>query len=670
MTSRAAIGVQQTRTPKAAPVRRIGGLPAEITTSSDIDSDEDDEDSSDDDTEDDDEADVVALSVAQSNGGNTAQKRLAGPANEAMYLEHDAQAKAGASEDSEDDEDAYAGVEDISDDEASVEGDKKKKKNIRLAAEQDLRAEFEGLEQEKTADAMTTGMDDMFLQDDDPFSPQHNMYSNGNLLDRLHDPLDLNLDPYCGLPMDSTVYQEMSNEAEELFMERRGSEDSINGRKKVRFIVPQPDATLSRSSSIGSNEEEQDPNELFPDLFDTHDGMANPGLNVEMFQHDFNDLESCYDFEGDGTLALDDEEEARDSEDDDQSDFDDSEDGGDTTDEEDEEEHIARMQERRKAAGRSPLLAPTTPTPKKTPTRVKIATPASNPRTGKGPRIGTFAIDKTRATMSVDVGNKMKILPPTKPTEKDRAFWARMRSANSSRSSTPRSSVSCSVQTPGPSSMMPRPLTAQSTLATMFDGNLDVLNGVSPTGLDELFGLPPRAQTSFTEAMAAADSDEEMEEQLNIHDFIQMDDSDDDSDGAEDSVLASPIQSEVFDPFRPASSHGVSGGLLDHLEQQRGLVGSFRRNQNFAKHVSSLPSNPNRRAALSELNALQKGRRSAGNTPITPARKNRNSQELTGAGVRKATASPLTARRPRSRGNSLSSAALQQTLGPDLEMRQ
>ncbi|KAI7054822.1 hypothetical protein KC352_g44728 [Hortaea werneckii] len=97
--------------------------------------------------------------------------------------------------------------------------------------------------------------------------------------------------------------------------------------------------------------------------------------------------------------------------------------------------------------------------------------------------MGTFTVDNSRATMSADAqGNRIKVDPPSKPADKEKAFWDRARSAVSSRSSTPRSSVQWSVRTPGPE-LPPRPFTAQSTLGSMFNGNLDILRNNDVSGI-------------------------------------------------------------------------------------------------------------------------------------------------------------------------------------------
>lgn len=350
-------------------------------------------------------------------------------------------------------------------------------------------------------------------------------------------------------------------------------------------------------------------------------------------------------------------------------------DEGDTTDEETEEESLARMRAMQRARGimRSPRIAPVTPKQAKRLLSVQAKTtprPAT-PKSSKGPRQGTFALDPTRAAMSADVtGKKVKLIPPTKPAEKDRAFWHRAKTAVTSRQTSPMSSPGLSFRSPGVAQPPARPFTAQSTLASMFDGNLDFLrtNGNGDVGTDLFTTVPiplaiSRPQPSFGSATLTEDSDQDVED-INMRDFIDMDGYDSDSDDMDEEVMETPTRGDAFD----ATAHTEEYGLLDHLDQQRGLVGSFRLNQNQAKHVSSLASHPAKRALTLESNALQKGRRGAANTPMTPARKKRGSQDLglTGSGVRKAVSSPLATRRPRSRGASLSAVGMQQTLSPSI----
>ncbi|KAK4547717.1 hypothetical protein LTR36_000675 [Oleoguttula mirabilis] len=638
---------------------------------------DEDESSANDDTSDEEEGEPneFALSDAQKWDSMDGQ-RLAGLDEDDMFMDDASQAVAGAEidDDDESEDNDYAGVEDVSDDEEFVSEPHSNKKALR-AAEQDLIDEFERAEERRDATTMTTDMDTMFLQDDTLLRARRSsVASNGTLPDAFNLNINMDDDPFLGLASHDSLYQDMFNEAEDTLAtedalaswrqpDRKESDDSMGTKKRVRFM--EPHETRSRSSSLSSDE---DPSGAFPDLFDAQDDptlRSRFGIDVDLdasFQHDYSDTGSYYDFEGEEErLALQIDDEDSDT-DDDLSSFD-SDEEGDTTDEDVEDEPTARVQAARQAAGQSPTLAPSTPTSAKRPVARAAraqATPLSTPTTGKGPRMGTFVVDKSRATMSADSnGNRIKVLPPTKPCEKDKAFWDRARTAASSRSSTPRSSGYWNMRTPG-QEMPPRPFTAQSTLRSMFNGNLDILHNNDVSGLaGDLFpGLATRPGASFASASMTEDSETEMTE-VNMDDFLDMDDSDSESDELSSAPLTSPTQPGHSDPFTSRND-----SLLNHLDQQRGLVGSFRRNQTQAKHFSSLAANPAKRASTSEHNALQKGRRAAANIPVTPARKKRVSQDLglTGAGVKKAVSSPLASRRPRSRGSSVS--GMQQTLSP------
>jgi len=261
--------------------------------------------------------------------------------------------------------------------------------------------------------------------------------------------------------------------------------------------------------------------------------------------------------------------------------------------------------------------------------------------------------------MSTDAqGRKVKLLPPSKPKEKDRAFWERAKTINSTRTNSPAESGYLTFPSAGADDIPLEPFTAKSTLGSMFDGNLDILRNNDISGIaEDLFPavMVPR-QNSFN-TTTTDDSDTEAQD-VNMQDFLDLQDSDSDSDDPTATPLASPHEADVMGSFG-------SSGLLQHFDQCRGTIGSFRRNQHQAKHISSLPSHPAKRASAHEFNALQKGKRGAANTPITPARK-RISQDigLSSSGVRKSISSPLSARRRHSRGNSLGgiNADLYQTL--------
>lgn len=172
-------------------------------------------------------------------------------------------------------------------------------------------------------------------------------------------------------------------------------------------------------------------------------------------------------------------------------------------------------------------------------------------------------------------------------------------------------------------------------------------------------------RSSFTSNAYSEDEASDMESDVDIAEFVQVDDSDLEMEEELPQAIVSPVQNSFNDAFHESSPmHQTNPGLIDHFDQQPGLVSSFRNNQNFARHLSSLAANPVKRAQTLEANALQKGRRAAANTPITPARKSKANQDFTstGAGIKKVS-SPLIQKHRRSRGNSLS--GIHQTLALD-----
>lgn len=337
-----------------------------------------------------------------------------------------------------------------------------------------------------------------------------------------------------------------------------------------------------------------------------------------------------------------------------------ADDEGDATDEESREEQLARLEERKKASGK-PASRPSTPSMAE---RAIAATSAPStprpvtPRSVKGLKLGSFVLDPTRAAMTTDSeGKKIKVLPPSQPLEKDKAFWQRARTAQSSRTDTPPGTNYITMPSPGAAAdeFPSRPFTAKSTLGSLFNGDLDILRNNDAAGIAEVLfpdSLSHR-QSSFTATTTTDDSETDHLTDINMQDFLTMDGSES---GSED-VNMNPVMT----PSAGDDAVLVANGLLDHFDRTRGVVGSFRHNQYQARHISSLASNPTTRASTHEFNAMQKGKRGAANTPMTPARKSRISQDLSGAshaGIRKSMSSPLSARRPRSRGNSLAGAGI------------
>lgn len=360
-------------------------------------------------------------------------------------------------------------------------------------------------------------------------------------------------------------------------------------------------------------------------------------------------------------------------------------DDGDTTDEETADEHIARVKAiqnaRNETRANTPSIDPSTPVPSASASRKNSRTPArsrlSGAKSEKTPKSGTFIHDPAMASVSADGrGAGVKLVCPTKPPESERAYWERARQAMGSRADSPGASVSWTRSTPR-TAAPPRVLTAKSTLGTMFDGNLDFLRSNDECGITKELLTPAasvQAQASFASSNPTDEDLSDAESTINLEDFVQMSDSDMEVD--EDAALSRPstgimspdhdASRDFFGAFTNDSSpipRGDGADLLDHFDQQPGLVSSFRNNQHLARTVSSLAANPAKRAQTSEANALQKGRRSAANTPMTPARKSRPSQDLSfaNAGVRKNISSPLAQKHRRSRNNSLSQTLAQGT---------
>lgn len=350
---------------------------------------------------------------------------------------------------------------------------------------------------------------------------------------------------------------------------------------------------------------------------------------------------------------------------------------GDSTDEEDEEDAFSRMHAIHKknselAAAQTPASTPGPSTPSTPVTGKAPVRPQSNTgkrgflsRPGSKPRIGTFTHDPSRAAVTADEnGNGVKIACPSKPADKDSAYWEQARQAMGSRDGSPGEAVSWTRGTAPTASIPQRPFTAKMTLGSMFDGNLDFLRTNDVHGITNSIVLPPArnssARSSFTSSTNTLVGDAVVGNgsAVNLEDFVQYSDSDAEMDVEPSSAIMSPV-SDLFASFTNDDSSPMqrldTEDLLDHFDQVPGGISSFRNNQRHVRQVSSLAANPASRAQTSEANALQKGRRNAANAPITPGRKTRPS--VHDAGVRKphALASPLAPKRGgRSRGNSLS----------------
>ncbi|EME88556.1 uncharacterized protein MYCFIDRAFT_89221 [Pseudocercospora fijiensis CIRAD86] len=628
-----------------------------VSDESEIDNHRGDGNTPENDDDSDDEPNAFALSGAPGPGRNG--QRLAGLDRKHAQLIDEEDAIAGAVDD-----DDYGGVEDVSDSE-----DDDSEKVVLRAAEQELIAEFES-QRPETANSMSNGMTGLTLTEDEDAALARRLSLQSDDGNDIFEELDFSQDPFGGLSASNSVYQQILADAEEDLaswrspagkLARENSMQSNGNEKKVRFA----ETVSSRSSSLSS--EDEDPRDTFPDLFDeAEDPMLRSQflMDTEMAIDDDNASEFEYDLDQyeKGTYHI--SQESDDSDSDISSS--DSEDDGDTTDEEDPADQLVRLREikAKQAAKRGPL--PPTNTPVSTPTTPVGSRKSSIARPGKlkvrsKPMSGTFEHDPTQAHVKADVnGSGVRLVGPTKPSKEEAAFFDRARQAHG-RNGSPGGAFEWTVATPRAQSAPQRPFTAKSTLGTMFDGNLDFLRHNDNSGIATEFLLQATRNSSVRSSFASSDtmrgSSQDIDgSDVDMGDFVhgmEESESEADNESPPDAVL-SPTSDGFPDFAHDTSPMHQSAGAVEHLSAVN--VSSFRNNQQRARQISSLAAHPAQRAQTSEANALQKGRRAAANTPMTPVRKNRGSQDLTrtGAGVAKSSASPLVQKHRRSRGNSLS----------------
>jgi hypothetical protein len=283
--------------------------------------------SSDEDENEDEDGDAMALSGSHTLAGFEDEQCLAGLLDDDMFANETPQAVAGA-DTPDDDDTAYAGMDDLSDEGETGEADDD---SIWQEAERDLIEEFEETERRRPSNSKIEFLGDMsFSMDETQIARELGLLRPDlDMGGELDFNVNMNDDPFVGLAPDDSLYHAMYDDAERALgldadavsgRPRQDSEDSTETKKRVRFLEPEA-TTMSRSSSMSSSEE-QDPNDLFPDLFDARDDPAlrrHFGLDVDIdasFHFDLDDAGSCYDFDGDEerlALALDDEASDEDS---------------------------------------------------------------------------------------------------------------------------------------------------------------------------------------------------------------------------------------------------------------------------------------------------------------------------------------------------------------------
>lgn len=307
-------------------------------------------------------------------------------------------------------------------------------------------------------------------------------------------------------------------------------------------------------------------------------------------------------------------------------------DDGDTTDEEapPDPSSIRRIVERRPSSSHSRAESVATSKSAASSNRVtkrKSSTASNGPRM---PTAGTFMLDPRRPVLLVDGAGRHQrntFYPAKIQSQADKQFWLRLHQMYRAKTSGPLTSVQL---TPEDESDFD-PMSAQGTPSSFFD-LFGTLRG------DQVIG-PPEAFMPFTNIEAAGmvtednipqsdGGDEEDEDDLLA--LVNFDSSSEDEEGPdEDDGNESAWQTTIEFPYLSTKGPKKSGDdLLAHLDRNRGLVGSFRRNQHYAKQIGSMASHPTARASTSEMNAMQAGRRSAANTPITPLRKKRMGKDV------------------------------------------
>lgn len=278
--------------------------------------------------------------------------------------------------------------------------------------------------------------------------------------------------------------------------------------------------------------------------------------------------------------------------------------------------------------------------------------PSTHSQSGRLPVAGTFILDPKRPVLLVDgSGSKQRnmIFPARIQSATDRQYWRRIHELCESRRSSPRTSVQL---TPNLDIDVDESMTSAVEPSTNIMPFFDSLGALQT---DQVVG-PPEAFMPFTSIDAigsvTADNDSMMQsdsedDDVTFLDLVNLDgestserEEEGDEMHSESDAVPTPTTTASTPAWSTSPQPQKQNDLLSHLDRNRGLVGSFRRNQHFAKHLGSLASHPSLRASTLEMNAMQSGRRAAANTPITPLRKRRAAKA--GMARRSPIHSPLT----------------------------
>jgi len=264
---------------------------------------------------------------------------------------------------------------------------------------------------------------------------------------------------------------------------------------------------------------------------------------------------------------------------------------------------------------------------KKTPQQVK---------TQNGlPSLGVWNVDHTKALAVINVTGNISIFPPTIPQKGD-FFHPGNRSRATTANNSPR--IPARAYTEDDSDLSEP---SSSNFRQPTDVMLSGLSGSSAVYGDMVKGQaigPPEAFYPFVEEGGVYpeivdEDDDDDEAELKFEDFFDMGDDDDDEDveqgnftdagnetdgffSATETLLRMP---SMMSPSSQATPDRHQGNLLAHFE--RGIVTSFRNNQDLCRDMAQLPHDPILRQNLQK--PVRKGR--SAQAPITPLRKRKGS---------------------------------------------
>ncbi|KAJ9649664.1 hypothetical protein H2199_000443 [Coniosporium tulheliwenetii] len=308
-------------------------------------------------------------------------------------------------------------------------------------------------------------------------------------------------------------------------------------------------------------------------------------------------------------------------------------DDGDTTDEELPPSATVRHPSALLRRRPSSSVTDKTATPKPFPRKNGPATPSRQ----KGPVMGSWAVDPTKAICVLDpVAKRLVVIPST--TARNNMLSLNGSSASSVADGSPRTSSQ-----PYPaeeSDFSERSLQSPVGLNVVLGGvfGMDPRDGIFDSFIPQQTFPPQNSTGPWTRVNPDGtflpvtfeededDDDDDGEANLNLYDLLEFGDDDTDEDMADDDGLASPATSTLTHPaattakpVEDLNQRNASHTLLEHFD--RVPVGAFRSNQHKYRDISRLPQHPAMRASIHQ--PLRKGK--SAKSTITPIRKRKTS---------------------------------------------